>query len=341
MVTALDGMAFAAAQAARVGWFLAEYRLSARMARGTMPKAEGLAGGPQTADILADLRRLFARDWRNVRAGFYRLPHDLLPRPGRLLADSRRYFGDLPQVNRRRRGWRSAEVSADGAGLPDYYLQNFHFQTDGYLSDRSAGLYDHQVEVLFGGGADAMRRQLLVPIHHVLGARPAEGVRLVDVACGTGRFLSFLKDTHPMMPVTGIDLSRPYLAEAGRLLSPWRRVQLVQGAAERLPLADASADIVTCIFLFHELPREIRHRAAAEMARVLRPGGQLVFLDSLQLGDRPSYDGLLEYFPRAFFEPYYEDYIRDDLIGVFAGAGLAFAALDHVFMSKLLLFEKP
>ena len=50
---------------------------------------------------------------------------------------------------------------------PPYYLQKFHFQTDGYLSDGSAERYDHQVEVLFGGGAAAMRRHALVPLKRV------------------------------------------------------------------------------------------------------------------------------------------------------------------------------
>ena len=36
--------------------------------------------------------------------------------------------------------------------LPDYYLQNFHYQSDGYLIVESAQLYDYQVEVLFTGG---------------------------------------------------------------------------------------------------------------------------------------------------------------------------------------------
>ena len=49
-------------------------------------------------------------------------------------------------------------------GLPRYYQQNFHFQTDGYLSDHSARLYDFQVESLFAGTADVMRRRAYVPI---------------------------------------------------------------------------------------------------------------------------------------------------------------------------------
>lgn len=43
-------------------------------------------------------------------------------------------------------------------------MQNFHHQTNGYLSDLSANLYDLQVEIFFGGLADAMRRYILAPL---------------------------------------------------------------------------------------------------------------------------------------------------------------------------------
>ncbi|MDZ4081617.1 MAG: hypothetical protein U1E10_01655, partial [Bdellovibrionales bacterium] len=48
--------------------------------------------------------------------------------------------------------------------VPDYYRRNFHFQPDGYLSDLSADLYEHQVEVLFAGAADSMRRLIIEPM---------------------------------------------------------------------------------------------------------------------------------------------------------------------------------
>ena len=92
--------------------------------------------------------------------------------------------------------------------------------------------------------------------------------------------------------------------------------------AENLPLADASQDIVTVIFLFHELPAPVRRRVAHEMARVLKPGGLLVFLDSAQYGDVPGWDGALESFPHRFHEPYYRNYLEDDLDGIFTAAGL-------------------
>merc|ERR1712216_542124 len=49
----------------------------------------------------------------------------------------------------------------DEKRYPKYYAQNFHYQTDGWLSNESARLYDFQVETLFLGSADAMRRRCL------------------------------------------------------------------------------------------------------------------------------------------------------------------------------------
>ena len=47
-------------------------------------------------------------------------------------------------------------------------MRNFHHQTDGYLSDFSASIYDLQVEILFNGSADSMRRRIIKPIKDCL-----------------------------------------------------------------------------------------------------------------------------------------------------------------------------
>ena len=39
---------------------------------------------------------------------------------------------------------------------------------------------------------------------------------------------------------------------------------------------------MTCVYLFHELPGDVRRAVAAEMMRVLRPGGLVVLVDSIQ-----------------------------------------------------------
>src|SRR5690606_33839699 len=93
----------------------------------------------------------------------------------------------------------------DMSRYPPYYRRNFHWQTDGYFSERSAELYDLGVEILFRGTADIMRRQVIPPITRFLrgtdsgarvGARPGD-VRLLDIACGTGRTLKQLAVAHP------------------------------------------------------------------------------------------------------------------------------------------------
>lgn len=348
MLGAVERAAYAAGQAARIAWFLGQYRLAARLSGPAVPadRRPAEARAPGTRGILERLRALMRRDLANIRAGFYRLPHDLVPDPRQALADAAAFLRDVPEVARRRRGRIAVEVRDNpppGADrLPAYYRQNFHFQTDGYLSERSARLYDHQVEVLFGGGADAMRRQALVPVFQHLKDRTVADCRLLDVAAGTGSFLTFVKDNWPRLPVTALDLSVAYLTEARRRLSPWRRtVSMVQGAAEAMPVADSSQDVVTCIYLFHELPPKLRATVAAELARVLKPGGILVFMDSLQTGDDPEMDRLLEMFPVAFHEPYYAHYIRDDLMGLFTGAGLVHRSTEIAFLSRLMVFERP
>ena len=350
MVTAVDALVYGVAQAVRVAWFQGQAQLTARLSRGSFPKPRTPITVPKTGAVLGEVLMLMRRDWRNIQAGLYRMPHDLLPPPGRGLANAVRFLQDLGQVTERRRAQRNDDVfRAPPPGsetLPRYFRQNFHYQTDGYLSTRSAKLYDYQVEVLFRGAADAMRRQALPYLATFIGraaraGRRVEGLRLLDIGTGTGQFLTFVKQTHPGLPVVALDLSQPYLAEAKTRMASWSRLSWIQAPAEAVPLADGSVDLVTCVFLFHELPRVIRARAAAEMARVLKPGGRLILVDSIQQGDRPDFDGILTYFPQAYYEPYYADYIAQDLVALFEANGLLLGALDLAFMSKVLVFEKP
>jgi hypothetical protein len=77
------------------------------------------------------------------------------------------------------------------------------------------------------------------------------------------------------------------------------------------------------------------------MARVLRPGGLVVFVDSLQFGDEPAFDGLLDLFPAAYHEPYYADYVRHDMAALFADAGLRPVSAARAHMSKVVVAARP
>ena len=340
----LDLAAYVVGQGCRVGLYMGQSWLSGRVTKPVKSPRPITGPFPSTARLRRDLARLFARDWENIAAGHYRVPHDLVTGPLAALAKASPYFADLRQVERRRHARGGVELRADPAStedFPAYYLQNFHYQTDGYLSRRSAELYDHQVEVLFTGAADAMRRQALVPLARFMAKRKSAETRLLDLASGTGRFLSFVKDNYPRLAITALDLSPAYLDKARAQLAPWRGVEFRQAAAERSGLAEASQEIVTCVYLFHEVPHRVRRDIVAEIVRVLKPGGQLIFVDSIQLGDVPDYDGLLEYFPVAFHEPYYADYQRRDLTSLFTDGGLVLLETTLAYFSRVMVLAKP
>lgn len=342
MANTLDRLSYAARQTARVAWYAGHYAAGRRLLK-PMPKPDFPIGPtPSRAELTADMRALFEREWRDIAAGLFPAPRGLGPEPAEFLRRSLLYFRDLPQVDARRHGTLDDELppGTQADGLPDYYRQNFHFQSDGWLSEHSAALYDTQVEVLFTGAADAMRRRALAPIAVWLQDRNQREVRGLDVGCGTGRLLASLHGAWPGMKLTGIDLSAPYLEEARRLIGRTARVKLDEAAAEALPFDDASLDLVVSSFLLHELPKEIRAQVLAEMARVAKPGGLVVIVDSLQKGDHPPWDGLLDLFPHYFHEPYYADYVTGSLEGWSAAAGLAPVSSENAFLSKVAAFTR-
>src|SRR6516225_4804754 len=173
---------------------------------------------------------------------------------------------------RERRAYNEVLSTETRAKRPSYYLQNFHFQSGGWMTDDSAERYDTQVEVLLNGAANAIRRQALPQLHEAFAGRDQRKLRLLDIGCGTGRFLDFVKQTWPRLQTIGLDMSEAYLKHSQRHLKRWTRTGFVAGKAEAIPLPDASQDAVTNTFLFHELPPKVRRITIRECARVLKPG---------------------------------------------------------------------
>jgi ubiquinone/menaquinone biosynthesis C-methylase UbiE len=248
----------------------------------------------------------------------------------------------LPDVHRRRETGAYPEIFNKDTRdkRPRYYLRNFHFQSGGWMTDESAERYDTQVEVLLNGTANAMRRQALPQRHEKFAGRDRRQLRLLDIGCGTGRFLDFVKQTWPRLQIAGLDMSDADVKHARRHLRRWARTSFVVGKAEAIPLPDASHDAVTGIFLFHELPPKVRRGALRECARVLKSGGRLIVLDSLQHDDRADYRGLLEVFPQSYHEPYYANYLQENFAALAAQYGLSLVRNVSAFVSKVMVFDK-
>ena len=76
------------------------------------------------------------------------------------------------------------------------------------------------------------------------------------------------------------------------------------------------------------------------MARVVKPGGLVVLVDSIQKGDHPPWDGLLDLFPHYFHEPYYADYVNGSVELWCVAAGLAPVGSERAFLSKVATFTR-
>jgi ubiquinone/menaquinone biosynthesis C-methylase UbiE len=341
--------AYGAMQLPRVAWYvghgLAMRRIADRVRErepSVRPKAHTDAPVPDRRRLYADMAALLRRDLANVEAGIYPLPEDHDGSLATLIERSRLFFEDLPAVHRRRESGARVEVMNEEirGKRPIYYLQNFHFQSGGWMTRESAQRYDIQVEVLFNGTANAIRRQALPQLREVFAGRDQRTLRLLDVGCGTGRFLDFVKQAWPRLPTIGLDMSEAYVAEARAHLRRWSRIDLMVGNGEQLPLPDRSLDAASCVFTVHELPPKVRRAVMGEFARVLKPGGRIVLVDSLQRGDEPDYDGLLELFPQNFHEPYYTSYLDEDFVAIGRDCGLVHVRDVGAFVSKVMVFDK-
>lgn len=292
----------------------------------------------------AELFRLLKKDSENISKGIY--PIEVL-KPERVTEHLRRYpriIMDGFQISKRRQAKNQQDFSEEAQEfmkeLPEYYQRNFHFQTGGYLTKQSADLYEHQVEILFSGAADAMRR-LIIPLVKEFKSGDGEGLHFLEVAAGTGRLTRFMKLAFPKAKITVLDLSYPYLKKAQDNLHDFDRLNFLQGAAEDLPFRDKKFDLVYSCFLFHELPLEIRRLAVSEAFRVLKEGGLIGFVDSVQKEDTKEFDWALEQFPTDFHEPFYTNYTMNPMEGLLSYRGFEKIKKDLGFLAKAVVGQKP
>ena len=296
-------------------------------------------------ELRQSLDTLHELDWSDAQAGVYpesllfdipwlewaeRYPRVWLDLPSNWARRRARDVQDLPDLNNRDL-------------YPDYYLQNFHHQTDGYLSDHSAGSTTCRWTVQRCWMPCAGRFCQPQTRSQRFSERSESSQRNHDVATGTGRTLHQIRAAVPQATLVGVDLSEAYLRQANKWLNNARGplVQLVQGNAERMPFDDGGFQAVTCVFLFHELPADARQAVLQDCYRLLEPGGVLVLADSVQLADSPQFDIAMENFRRVFHEPYYRDFISDNIDQRLIDAGFSDINAESHFMTRVWTATKP
>ena len=164
-----------------------------------------------------------------------------------------------------------------------------------------------------------MRAILFRVFDPYLAGRPVR--RALEAGCGTG-YLSRLLESGRGWPITALDLS----AEGLKYARHMGVSRPVQGDVRRLPFADRSFDVALSIDVLAHLPPGDERQAAAELARVLAPGGLLAVRTA-------AFDFLRSRHSQFAFER--QRFTRRRLVDLFAGAGLE--VLRCSYANSLLL----
>jgi demethylmenaquinone methyltransferase/2-methoxy-6-polyprenyl-1,4-benzoquinol methylase len=117
---------------------------------------------------------------------------------------------------------------------------------------------------------------------------PQQPGRVLEICAGTGYLSRMVARAHPSADLHALDLSPEMLAVGRRAATAGHgQIAFVEGDAGELPFPDDRFDLVLAAYGLHELPTDVRARAAQEAARVLRPGGRLLAVD-IDAPTRPS-----------------------------------------------------
>lgn len=110
------------------------------------------------------------------------------------------------------------------------------------------------------------------------GLHPLGGLRILDVGCGDGTLLrQFVQWGASPADLAGLDLRDDVVRRAAEL---GHGMDLRVGSAAALPWPDGSFDLVCQQTVFTSiLDGDVRRKVAAEMARVLKPGGAVLWYD--------------------------------------------------------------
>jgi ubiquinone/menaquinone biosynthesis C-methylase UbiE len=135
-----------------------------------------------------------------------------------------------------------------------------------------AAVYDRGLKGTEDAGLREMRRETLAAAHG----------RTIDLGAGTGANLALYPDA-----VTELVLAEPdpHMVKQLRrkLAQSGRAVELVEAPAERLPFEDSSFDTAVFTLVLCTVPNP--EAALAETARVLKPGGRLLFVEHVRADD--------------------------------------------------------
>ena len=146
--------------------------------------------------------------------------------------------------------------------------------------------------------SDEPNRYSINLYHQVATQVDLAGKKVLEASCGHGGGASYLTRTLKPASYTGLDYNPDGVAYCRRH-HPLPGLDFVHGDAENLPFGDESFDAVINVEASHAYPQ--LYRFLAEVARVLRPGGDFLYADFRATHEFPGWDGALAEMPLRQF----------------------------------------
>jgi ubiquinone/menaquinone biosynthesis C-methylase UbiE len=169
-------------------------------------------------------------------------------------------------------------------------------------------------------------------------AELADSHRVLEIGCGTGNLTIRAKRAQPGADVIGSDPDPLALKRAQRKAKRLNGIRFEQGYAQRLPYEDGEFDRVLSSMMLHHLDSDAKPAAAAEIFRVLRPGGRLHLVDLG--GNMTADDGLAARLVRH--SPHAAGNLGDAIPRLLRSAGFdctELATERHRFVGRLTYFS--
>jgi ubiquinone/menaquinone biosynthesis C-methylase UbiE len=121
-------------------------------------------------------------------------------------------------------------------------------------------------------------------------AELGDGMRILEIGCGTGNLTTRAKRACPGVDVTGSDPDPKALARAQRKVRGMAGIRFERAYGQELPYGDGEFDRALSSMMLHHLDDDVKAKTAAELHRVLRPGGTLHIVDIG--GNMSAHEGL-------------------------------------------------
>lgn len=165
-----------------------------------------------------------------------------------------------------------------GLGIPVYYRNlDIHTQPGNYHSHYGGFLYHWMIGpfLVDRDENDDMGWDL------ANGLPKGDYKRILDLGCGIGKSTFPYCDLYPDADIYGLDYAAGMLKYGHKLAeSRGKKVHFVQRMAEEPGFEDESFDLITALWLFHEVPKKSMQKIVREAHRLLKPGGVFAMMES-------------------------------------------------------------